>query len=200
MKVILITGGIGSGKSEVCRILCRDYGIPCYDADSKVKELYMNHPSLLPDLERTLGVPLLDSEGHFLASVLASRIFSSKEDLIKVEGLVFPILWEDFDKWKSGQESAVVAMESATALEKESLAGMFDAVVVVDAPVGVRLRRACARDGSSTDQTQKRMSNQKLMNMISEGYHDPRVDYLVRNVSDMHHLQSEVADLVAKLM
>ena len=107
---------------------------------------------------------------------------------------------EDFDKWKSGQESAVVAMESATALEKESLAGLFDAVVVVDAPVGVRLRRACARDGSSTDQTQKRMGNQKLMNMISEGYHNPRVDYLVRNVSDMHHLQSEVADLVAKLM
>lgn len=199
MNVVLITGGIGSGKSEVCRILKDNYGIPCYNADSRVKELYMTHPQLLRDIEVALGVSLLDADGRFLPSVLAERIFTSDEDLRLVESIVFPVLAEDFENWKSAQSSSDVIIESATALEKESLAQMYDKVVVVDAPFEVRLDRACGRDASEKETVMKRMRAQLLMNRISDGYIDERVDYLLENTSDMASLKRKVEEMIDKV-
>lgn len=199
MNVVLITGGIGSGKSEVCRILKDNYGIPCYNADSRVKELYMTHPQLLRDIEVALGVSLLDADGRFLPSVLAERIFTSDEDLRLVESIVFPVLAEDFENWKSARSSSDVIIESATALEKESLAQMYDKVVVVDAPFEVRLDRACGRDASEKETVMKRMRAQLLMNRISDGYIDERVDYLLENTSDMASLKRKVEEMIDKV-
>ena len=199
MNVVLITGGIGSGKSEVCRILKDNYGIPCYNADSRVKELYMTHPQLLRDIEVALGVSLLDADGRFLPSVLAERIFTSDEDLRLVESFVFPVLAEDFENWKSARSSSDVIIESATALEKESLAQMYDKVVVVDAPFEVRLDRACGRDASEKETVMKRMRAQLLMNRISDGYIDERVDYLLENTSDMASLKRKVEEMIDKV-
>ena len=199
MNVVLITGGIGSGKSEVCRILKDYYGISCYNADSRVKELYMTHPQLLRDIEVALGVSLLDADGRFLPSVLAERIFTSDEDLRLVESIVFPVLAEDFEKWKSVRSSSDVIIESATALEKESLAQMYDKVVVVDAPFEVRLDRACGRDASEKETVMKRMRAQLLMNRISDGYIDERVDYLLENTSDMASLKRKVEEMIDKV-
>lgn len=199
MSVVLVTGGIGSGKSEVCRILQDDYGIPCYNADSKVKELYVAHPHLLTDIEETLGVSLRDSEGNFSPALLAERIFSSETELEKVEALVFPALADDFEMWKSRQRSGNVIIESATALEKDSLSYLYEKVVVVDAPFEVRLSRACARDASAKDAVMRRMNVQVLMNRISEGFVDNRVDYLLENDSDLGDLKKKVADMVSKI-
>jgi dephospho-CoA kinase len=199
MNVVLITGGIGSGKSEVCRILKDNYGIPCYNADSRVKELYMTHPQLLSDIEVALGVSLLDADGRFMPSVLAERIFTSDEDLRLVESIVFPVLAEDFENWKSARSSSDVIIESATALEKESLAQMYDKVVVVDAPFEVRLDRACGRDASEKETVMKRMRAQLLMNRISDGYIDERVDYLLENTSDMASLKRKVEEMIDKV-
>lgn len=199
MNVVLITGGIGSGKSEVCRILKDNYGIPCYNADSRVKELYMTHPHLLRDIEVALGVSLLDADGRFMPSVLAERIFTSDEDLRLVESIVFPVLAEDFENWKSARSSSDVIIESATALEKESLAQMYDKVVVVDAPFEVRLDRACGRDASEKETVMKRMRAQLLMNRISDGYIDERVDYLLENTSDMASLKRKVEEMIDKV-
>lgn len=199
MNVVLITGGIGSGKSEVCRILKDNYGIPCYNADSRVKELYMTHPQLLRDIEVALGVSLLDADGRFMPSVLAERIFTSDEDLRLVESIVFPVLAEDFENWKSARSSSDVIIESATALEKESLAQMYDKVVVVDAPFEVRLDRACGRDASEKETVMKRMRAQLLMNRISDGYIDERVDYLLENTSDMASLKRKVEEMIDKV-
>lgn len=196
MSVVLITGGIGSGKSEVCRILKDDYGLPCYNADSRVKELYISNLSLLTDIEDSLGLSLRDAEGNFLPWVLADRIFTSDDALRKVESLVFPVLADDFKKWQSEQDSDILILESATALEKESLAWMYDKVVVVDAPFDLRLSRACSRDCSKKEKVLQRMHAQVLMNKISEGYDDYRVDFLLDNISDLEDLKSKVAELV----
>ena len=74
MKVLVVTGGIGSGKSEVCRIL-RETGITAqYDADTRVKELYHRHPTLLSSIESVLGMKLRDDDGAFLPALMAERI------------------------------------------------------------------------------------------------------------------------------
>ena len=90
--ILVVTGGIGSGKSEVCRILM-DMGIVHqYNADSRAKALYEEHPSLLVDIEETLGCSLKDEDGHFVPAKLAARIFSEPQALEAVESHLFPVM------------------------------------------------------------------------------------------------------------
>lgn len=91
MEVLVVTGGIGSGKSEVCRILERNGLKAQYNADSRVKELYASCPDLLEKIEEKLQSPVRDSEGRFRPQLLAARIFSDEEALAAVESIVFPL-------------------------------------------------------------------------------------------------------------
>lgn len=149
MKTVLLTGGIGSGKSAVRHIL-EGMGIPCYDADSAVKSFYSapesgsfadsgsfdgnslidgslpgdrsprRRPFLLPALENALGVSLRDSEGKFNKKALSSLIFSDPEAMAKVEGIVFPALVEDFSRWKAEAASALASPDGASLAPSEA--------------------------------------------------------------------------------
>ena len=99
IMIVVVTGGIGSGKSEVCRLL-NEYGAARYDADERVKALYAAHPTLLSDISDRLGVDLCDGNGNFVPRILAERIFSDPEALAAVESLVFPALIEDFEAFR----------------------------------------------------------------------------------------------------
>jgi dephospho-CoA kinase len=181
MMVIVVTGGIGSGKSEVCRIL-KDMGFRAqYNADMRAKSLYVEHPSLLADIEKSLGCLLKDEKGCFEPSRLADRIFSDPDALAVVESHLFPVLMDDFAFYagKCGEE--VVVFESATVLEKPQFKGFGDKIVLVDAPFETRLERACRRDGADREKVLARMHNQKLMNELSAGGEDPRIDCRIVN-------------------
>lgn len=197
MKVLIVTGGIGSGKSTVCSILSKDYGYPVYEADRRVKELYLEHPRLLSDIEKALGDTFHNEEGRFQPSRLAARIFSCKEDLLKVESLVFPVLTEDFDRWKAeNADKDLLVLESATILEKPSLLGLGDQIMVVDAPLQLRIDRAVSRDDVSEEIIRKRVSNQTLMNEISAGHIPENIDFVIKNDGDIETLAERLKAFV----
>ena len=197
--IIVVTGGIGSGKSHVCSILAEAYGFHVYEADAKVKELYCTHPTLLGDIEDSLGVCLRNSDGVFQPSSLSQIIFNDAAALMKVEDMVFPALIEDFQKWMSGlKDEKPVIFESATVLEKSQFDGFGDMTVLVNAPYSVRLARAGLRDGDSA-RVESRMGFQKLMNRLSEGEDDPRIDYVIDNSGSMDDLRVRIRDFVLKL-
>ncbi len=197
MKVLVVTGGIGSGKSEVCRLLA-EYGFHMqYDADSRAKGLYVEHPHLLDDIEKALGTSCRDAEGRFAPSCLAKRIFNDKEALGKVEELLFPVMMEDFRKFaSSADEGQYVVFESATILEKPYFDGFGDKVILVDAPVALRLERAAARDGAPKEIVMARMQNQKLMNALSEGGEDKRVDYVLLNDGSREDMENNLKKIL----
>lgn len=201
MKVVVITGGIGSGKSSVCAYLEKAYGWPVYEADAKVKQLYVTHPSLLTDIENTLGFSLRDEAGDFKPSLLASVIFNDRDALIKVEDLVFPVLSEDFEHWKSQHSDRdFVILESATILEKPQLKGMGDVTVLIDAPLQLRQQRASLRDGVSAEMISRRMDSQTLMNDISSGKVESPAQYTVINDGTYDDLTQNIDNLVKKLL
>lgn len=201
MKVVVITGGIGSGKSSVCAYLEKAYGWPVYEADAKVKQLYVTHPSLLTDIENTLGLSLRDEAGDFKPSLLASVIFNDRDALIKVEDLVFPVLSEDFEHWKSQHSDRdFVILESATILEKPQLKGMGDVTVLIDAPLQLRQQRASLRDGVSAEMISRRMDSQTLMNDISSGKVKSPAQYTVINDGTYDDLTQNIDNLVKKLL
>ena len=166
--ILILSGGIGSGKSVAAGMLNEMYGFPVYCADKRVKELYEEHTTLLCDIEKELGCDLRDEYGLFMPAALARKIFSDGEALDKVEALVFPALKEDLEKWMNEHPAKVHILESATILEKEYFKGFGDFALVVTAPFEVRIRRAMERDSSSEEQVRARIQKQKMMNSLDQ--------------------------------
>lgn len=186
--VIVITGGIGSGKSEVCRILKNMGFCAQYNADMRAKALYEEHPSLLADIESALGCSLRDEDGRFVPARLAARIFNEPNSLELVEARLFPVMLDDFASFAGNCGERVVVFESATVLEKPQFEGFGDKIILVDAPFEVRLERACRRDGADPEKVLARMQNQKLMNELSDGGEDPRIDCRIVNDCSLDEL------------
>lgn len=199
MKILVITGGIGSGKSEVCRILAQKGLTVQYNADAKVKELYDTVPGLLESIEDRLGCSLRDEAGKFVPRCLAQRIFVDRQALETVESLVFPALMEDFLAFAGNSGSPFVVFESATILEKPQFDGFGDKVILVDAPVSMRMERAYRRDGADREAVKARMANQKKMNALSEGATDPRIDAVIVNDGSIAILEQKIEIIMSDL-
>ena len=200
MRVLAVTGGIGSGKSEVCRILAR-HGLQMqYNADARAKALYTECPGLLDAMEDALGCVLRSEDGRFMSSALAAVIFTDKDAMEKVEALLYPEMIRDFHRMMAEAfEDQIVVFESATFLEKKQFDGFADIVLLVDAPFDVRLERACARDAASRDAVLARMKCQTLMNALSEGHRDPRIDYTVQNDGTRQELEENVLKVLKEI-
>ena len=199
MKILVITGGIGSGKSEVCRILAQKGLTVQYNADAKVKELYDTVPGLLESIEDRLGCCLRDEAGKFVPRCLAQRIFVDRQALETVESLIFPALMEDFLAFAGNSGSPFVVFESATILEKPQFDGFGDRVILVDAPVSMRMERACRRDGADREAVKARMANQNKMNALSEGATDPRIDAVIVNDGSIAILEQKIEIIMSDL-
>ena len=167
MRTLAVTGGIGSGKSYVVRMMAA-MGVPVYDADSRTKGLYASDTGLLARLQDILGDGLLRN-GVIDRGYMASRIFSDRRLLADVEAVVFPRVIADFQRWKADQEQVLegvpdaarfVIMESAVYLEKPALGGIADKVLTVTCPLEVRVGRVMQRSAMTRGQVLERMANQ----------------------------------------
>ena len=155
---LAITGGIGSGKSVVARIMSI-MGVPVYDCDVRAKELMVTDIAIIKELKRALGDECYMSDGSLNRQYLASRIFTDSENARRVNAIVHPAVKRDFEEWTSRQTGKVVAVETAILYES----GMIDAVdkvLVVWAGVETAVARAMKRSSLSRNQVVSRMQKQ----------------------------------------
>ena len=149
MMKVGITGGIGSGKSTVCRLFAQK-GIAVYDSDAAAKRLMQEDGALRRQLAGRFG------EGTFRDGVLdraylAGIVFADPQALADLNALVHPVVMRDFDAWAARQEGSYVILESAILFEA-GLEGSVDRTVAVLAPRELRIERTCRRDGCDPDQ------------------------------------------------
>ena len=159
--LMLITGGIGSGKSYVSKVFSA-MGVPVYDTDDRTKALYTENAELLEKLKFLLGEQVV-SDGKLNREYMASRLFGNRELMDSLEQLVYPYLLEDIKMWKSGKCAEGVSfmiLESAILLEKTIFEGCYDKVLTVRAPMELRISRAMARTNVSRESIVARISNQ----------------------------------------
>lgn len=155
---LAITGGIGSGKSVVSRILAT-MGVPVYDCDSKAKEIMVADSSIVKGLKRMFGESCYNSDGTLDKSFLASRIFTDDNNIERVNALVHPAVKKDFENWAAMMDCPIVAVESAV-LYESGLIDSVDKVLVVWTDKETAIRRTMQRSGMSRNQVLSRMQKQ----------------------------------------
>jgi dephospho-CoA kinase len=153
-----ITGGIGSGKSSVCKAF-EALGWPVYQADDAAKKLLKTNLELR---KKIAAVVELESYQHFdeFRKHLAAKIFESHSLKIEVESLIHPEVAMDFENWKSQQTEKIVAREAAIFFETGSYkTNNFNILVI--AKEEIRIKRVLARDAHMNEEAiRNRMASQ----------------------------------------
>ena len=152
-----ITGGIGSGKSVVAKLLAW-MGIPVYQTDAEAKRLMLSDADIRRELTALVGSNAYNEKGLNKA-LLASYVFGNPEHTRQVNAIVHPKVRHDFRKWAGNSGRMMVALESAILLEA-GFRNEVDKVVMVYAPQEVRIERAIRRDSATREQIEKRIRSQ----------------------------------------
>lgn len=152
-----ITGGIGTGKSTVAKILVA-LGYPVYFSDDRAKWLMENNQQLVTELSHLLGNNTYVS-GKLNRAYIAEKLFSTPALKEKINALVHPVVRTDFKLWVENQTQSIVFQESALLVETGAVQ-LFDALIVVTAPLEDRIKRIQKRDGLTTSEIERRFANQ----------------------------------------
>jgi dephospho-CoA kinase len=154
-----ITGGIGAGKSIVCKIL-EIIGIPVYQADKESKKLLETDPEVVERVKALLGNEAYSSGDKANRSYISSVVFNHPEKLKKLNDILHPAVSKHFLEWVSIQTNKpVLAKEAAIMFESGSDKEM-DLIIVVTAPEALRIQRVKQRDGKSEEEIRKIMKEQ----------------------------------------
>lgn len=194
MIKIGITGGIGSGKSYISHLL-EQRGIPLYDTDREAKRLTVTHPQIRKELSALLGTEVYRADGTLNKPLVANYLFSSSEHAGHINQIIHPCVYKDFLAWADRQAASgaeVVAMESAILFES-GFQKAVDYVVMVYAPLDLRIKRAMLRDSASEEQIKARIAAQ-----MDDEEKRRRADYVLFNDEKMS-LEMQVAALEAWL-
>ncbi|QHL88288.1 dephospho-CoA kinase [Nibribacter ruber] len=151
MLKIGITGGIGSGKSIVCRCF-QLLDVPVYDSDARAKWVMHGDPELREGLISTFGPNTFDAQGNLDRPYLAQRVFHNQEELAKLNALVHPQVRKDFHRWLEAHAQAPYILKEAALMFESTAYTQVDHVLTVSAPVALRQKRTLARDPHRTAQ------------------------------------------------
>lgn len=152
-----ITGGIGSGKTSVCRVF-EVLGIHVFSADREARDIMENDDDIIAGIKSISGKNLYKN-GSLDRTELASIIFNNTKILKKVNSLVHPVVFDHFAKWTLIQSAPYVIMEAAILFESGASA-VVDKIATVVAPVEQRVKRVILRNRLSQEQVMERMRNQ----------------------------------------
>ncbi len=144
-----ITGGIGSGKSTVCRVF-QTLGIPVYDADSRAKYLMTTDGILMSGIRKEFGDLSYDNQGQLNRTYLAANVFGNPEKLEKLNALVHPRVGFDFNRWVAQHQNQKYILKEAALLFEAGSYESLDRIIVVFSPVELRMKRILQRDQHRT--------------------------------------------------
>ncbi len=157
MLKVGLTGGIGSGKSTVGRIL-RLLGVPLFAADEAGRELLANDPEVHQALRARFGEAVF-ANGTPDRKAIANIVFNDTRALADLNAIIHPAVRKAFRSWAGEQNAPYVVMEAAILAETGGHSA-FDRIVVVSAPESIRVQRVMQRDGAGEQEVLARMRNQ----------------------------------------
>lgn len=174
MKIIGLTGGIGSGKTTVAHMF-KKLGVPVYNSDIEAKGLMNSSKQLKEELVDLFG-DLAYRNGSLNRSFIAEAVFNDKGLLKKLNNIVHPVVREHFTQWCKAQNHPYVIQESALIFENNTQ-DHYDIVILVTAPLEIRVKRILDRDNNTRNDIVARMNNQML-----DEEKIPLADFVIENI------------------
>lgn len=187
MIAVGITGGIGSGKSEACRLF-ESLGARTLYADAIARELSDTDPTVKSRIARQFGPQVYHSAGKLNRKEMAKLVFQDHHQREKLDAILHPVALRQIEREittarrKGG--SGILLVEAAL-LYETGADEMFDYIIVVDAPEGERIARVMSRDSVSKSEVLERINAQLPIAEKVE-----RADFVIRNSADLLALQS----------
>ena len=168
-----VTGGIGSGKTTVCRIF-EALGIPVFSADNEARVIMDSDKAVIRQVNALAGRDMC-CEGKLDRIALASLIFNNRELLGKINNIIHPIVTGRFLAWEKSKDAPYVILEAAILFESGA-AKLLDRVITVTAPVEERIERVVQRNSLTREQVAERINNQS-----DDEYKISLSDYVISN-------------------
>ena len=186
MKVLGLTGGIGSGKSTVASYF-RELGVPVYDSDHEAKLLMVEDEAIRQEVISLFGDEAYENK-TLNRPFISSKVFADPDLLEQLNEIVHPRVRSHFREWVAAQDSPYVLQEAAILFENGAHKEL-DAMILVWAPKESRIQRVMARDKVERDAVLARMQNQ-----WSDTEKTALADYIIENID-----RSETALQVARI-
>jgi dephospho-CoA kinase len=175
MLKIGITGGIGSGKTTICKVF-QLLGIPVYYADEEAKKLLNINDEVKKNIVKTFGNEVINNEGLIDKKKLASLVFNNKENLEKLNKIVHPAVGKHFENWLKENQSAKYILEEAAILFESNAYKKLDKIITVTAPMELKIFRAMQRD-----QTDRATIEQRIKHQISDEEKIKKSHFIIHN-------------------
>ena len=173
MLKVGVTGGIGAGKSVVCRVF-HTLGIPVFNADDTAKQLMETDLALVTAIQSLFGNNIY-IDGKLDRKKLAAIVFEQPALLLQLNALVHPATIAYGNQWMAAQTSPYVIKEAAIFFESGSYKEM-DIMIGVSAPENIRISRAMQREGMTREKVMQRIASQ-----MDDTEKMSRCDYVIIN-------------------
>ncbi len=171
-----ITGGIGSGKSLICKIFSL-LGTPVYNADSAARKLMSSDPILRDQIKKEFGDSSYQTDGSLNREYLSKEVFNDPGKLEKLNRLVHPRVAVDNENWNEQNKSYRYVVKEAALLFESGSNKILDKIIVVTAPERLRIQRVLDRDKSRAEEDIVKI----IRNQMNEEEKIKRADFIIRN-------------------
>ena len=186
MKIVGLTGGIGSGKSTVLNEF-KDLGIKTYSADNAAKTLINSDRALIDSIKKVFGNNIY-KKNKLDTKQLSKIVFQDSDKLEVLNSIIHPAVLNDFNSFARANDEIYIVKEVAIIFETKSEKA-YDKIILVRAPLEERIQRVLLRDDTTRDQVIKRIKNQVDDSSITN-----KCDYIIDNYN-----LSEIKDKVAQI-
>ncbi|MGD1841280.1 MAG: dephospho-CoA kinase [Thermonemataceae bacterium] len=185
-----ITGGIGSGKSIICKVF-RHLGVPTYDADTRAKYLMNTQEALKSANQENFGEESYQN-GQLNRKYLASKVFNDSQQVTLLNQLVHPKVAEDYATWVVGHAGVPYVIKEAALLIETGSYKHLRALITVSASEKIRMQRIKARDPHRSEKEIKAIMQKQLSNEERQKVADYTIDnagtlLIIPQVLQLHH-------------
>ena len=158
MIKIGITGGIGSGKSTICKVF-ELLGVPVYYADDEGKKI-LDSEEVKERITKIFGADILAEDKMVDRKKMAALVFNEKGKLEKLNSIIHPAVGAHFEEWLKKQGGKPYVIKEAAILFESGAYKQVDKIITVVAPLELKIERAMKRIGITREQVEERMNNQ----------------------------------------